>query len=81
LYLRLLSDVLKDLEVEKKLNAPWQVCVTFSDDDNPDTTFSLKPARIESNMALHALQTDVRVITDNVYARVTAKAGVILESI
>jgi hypothetical protein len=32
-------------------------------------------------MALHALQTDVRVITDNVYARVTAKAGVILESI
>lgn len=74
-HLRLLSDVLKDLEIEEKLHVPWQVAVTFSDAENPDTTFSLKPARTGPGTKLEDLQADTRVITENVYDRVTAKAG------
>jgi hypothetical protein len=40
---RLLSDGLKDLRHAGSLSTSWQVVVTFSDRDNPDTTFSLEP--------------------------------------
>ncbi|MDA1090566.1 MAG: hypothetical protein O3A85_09675 [Proteobacteria bacterium] len=79
-HLRLLSDVMKDLEIEKKLSVPWQVNVTFSDADNPDTTFSLEPARIDNSTLLESLQADITVITASVYNRVTAKASVMLNN-
>lgn len=79
IFLRLLSDVLKDLEFEQHPMVPWEVNVTFSDKDNPDTTFSLEPVGTNANTLLADLQADVKVLTENVYNRVTEKAGVLMK--
>ena len=42
-HLRLLTAGLDKLKQAKKLHAAWQVVVTYSDPDNPETTFSLEP--------------------------------------
>lgn len=62
-HLRLLSDGLKDLRIAKRLNCPWQVAVTFSDPENPETTFSLEPAVApDPTYALAALRKDAMTI-------------------
>lgn len=79
-YLRILSSVLRDLDIEERLEVPWQVRVTFSDDKNPGTAFSLRPdTSDQGNVTLQALQKDVRVITESLYERVMQKAGVLLD--
>ena len=62
-HVRLLSDGLKDLEIANRLHCPWQVAVTFSDPDNPETTFSLEPAVTpDATCELAGLQKDVMTI-------------------
>lgn len=46
-----------------RLSTPWQVVVTHSDADNPDTTFSLEPEPA-SDSSLNSLQGDLRVMAD-----------------
>ena len=43
IHIRLLVDGLKDMEVAGELANSWQIVVTFSDPDNPETTFSFDP--------------------------------------
>jgi hypothetical protein len=43
-HLRLLADGLAKLRSTGRLSTPWRVAVTFSDPDNPRTTFALEPA-------------------------------------
>ncbi len=75
-YVRLLSDVLKDLEIEDRLETPWQVRVTFSDKGNPSTAFALEPeASAGVQPRLETLQGDVLTITECVYERMMEKAS------
>ena len=45
----------------------WQIVLTHSDADNPDTTFSLEPGPASED-SLHALQGDLRVMSDELAA-------------
>jgi len=67
--------VLKNLEISKLLNVPWQVRVTFSGDDNPATAFSLEPVNDQSGkLNLPALQQDVQVIAERLEEMMKEKA-------
>lgn len=62
-HIRLLTDGIKELEKDGKIQASWQVAVTFSDSDNPETTFSLEPALSrDAKLGLPALRKDARTI-------------------
>ena len=64
-YVRLLSQGLSKLLAGRRLSAPWQVAITFSDPDNPETTFSLEPSRTaDAPLSLPALQRDASAIAD-----------------
>jgi hypothetical protein len=66
---RVLADVLKNLEIDELTTAPWQVRLTFSDHDNPATTFSLEPViSPDARFTLEDLQGDIRVITQFLYS-------------
>lgn len=76
IYVRLLTDGLKDLEIEGALSARWQVVVTFSDVDNPETTFSLEPAPPSgSALELSALQRDAQVIARSLGSMMNGQAA------
>jgi hypothetical protein len=61
--IRLLMGGLKDMEVSGKLANRWQVAVTFSDPNNPETTFSLEPVVETAKVSvLPKLQADTVVI-------------------
>lgn len=56
-------DGLKEMEVAGRLSCGWRVAVTYSDHDNPETTFSLEPAvQSEEASLLPKLQTDANLI-------------------
>lgn len=75
-HLRLLADGLKAMEISRKLSTPWQVVVTFSDTDNPATTFSLEPAVPAQGTAdLSTLQRDVRTIALSLEEMISEQAG------
>ncbi len=58
-HLRILADGLNALFHARRLNAPWRITVTFSDADNPRTTFALEPVQQSNQLAtLPALQPD-----------------------
>ena len=59
IYLRLLRDGLSQLKLSGRLKSPWDVVVTYSDPDNPDTTFSVQPSQQDRTIPLDALRTDV----------------------
>lgn len=73
---RLLADGLGALKRAGKLRAPWQVVVTFSDPDNPDTTFSLEPVTSPgSSIALRSLQDDLAEIARSLKAMIGTEAS------
>jgi hypothetical protein len=62
-HLRLLADGLARLTHARRLHAVWRVVVTFSDADNPRTTFALEPAVVlEGGATLQQLQGDAAEI-------------------
>jgi len=74
-HVRLLSDTMEELRIRKVITVPWRVRVTFSDDDNPETTFSIKPetahlARVE----LSDLQADIAAIAEHLGPVITEQA-------
>lgn len=62
-HLRSLAEAIGSLVHGRRLSARWQVVVTYSDADNPDTTFSLEP-QPETDDCLAALQHDLRVMAE-----------------
>ena len=62
-HIRGLSEAVTRLFHARRLSARWQVVLTYSDPDNPDTTFSLEPEPA-ADLALNALQADLRVMAD-----------------
>lgn len=80
-YVRLLSDVLKELEIDELINGPWQVRLTFTDEDNPATTFSLEPEiGTGSPSSLKVLQEDVKVITQYLPPMFTRRAELLAKT-
>ena len=74
--IRVLSDVLKNLEIEERIAVPWQVRLTFSEENNPATTFSLEPEiGLDSRVTLDELRGDIRIITEFLHCRVMERAG------
>lgn len=68
-HLRVLANAVAGMHGARMLSTCWQVAVTHSDNDNPDTTFSLEPAADGGGKSLQELQRDARVIADNLEPR------------
>jgi hypothetical protein len=64
-HLRVLADALEELHLSNRLNTSWRVVLTFSDEDNADTTFSLEPGPAASLPPLAALQRDIDTIAEH----------------
>ncbi len=64
-HLRVLAGAVKELHLAEKLSVPWRVVLTFSDEDNADTTFSLEPSLDHKRPLLPALQRDVDTIAEH----------------
>lgn len=81
LYLRLLADSLHQLKGAGQIKAPWQVVVSFSDPDNPETTFSIQPA-IEhgASITLSEFWHDVRQIAGSLEAAIMERSSSIVTS-
>jgi hypothetical protein len=62
-HIRGLAEAVQRLFNARRLSARWLVVLTYSDPDNPDTTFSLEPEP-GADLSLSALQTDLRVMAD-----------------
>jgi len=73
-HLRVLADAIKELHLIEKLSVPWQIRVTFSDNDNAETTFSLQPRIDPSNVELASLQNDIDAIALALREQVLAEA-------
>ncbi|NKB60269.1 MAG: hypothetical protein GKS00_28515 [Alphaproteobacteria bacterium] len=72
--LRVLADAITALHIERKLNVPWRIALTFSDDDNADTTFSLEPVLEQERPTLASLQHDVDTIAAHLRSGVFVQA-------
>lgn len=64
-HLRLLAEALKEMHIQKWTSVPWRVGVTFSDPDNPDTTFTLEPDPNGTFATLASLQKDIAAIAEH----------------
>ncbi len=63
--LRVLADAVKELHLAEKLSVPWRVTLTFSNEDDADTTFYLEPNLDHERPLLPALQRDIDAIADH----------------
>lgn len=63
MHIRSLAEAVHHLFSTRRLSARWQVVLSYSDPDNPDTTFSLEPEPA-ADLSLTALQADLRVMAD-----------------
>ena len=78
---RLFANGLADLKFAKQLNASWNIVVTYSDPDNPDTAFSVEPIlAADSKIALRELQGDVATIARSLQAMMNGEAKKLLEA-
>ena len=73
-YPDLISELLSDLAIARRLSLPWHVCVV-SWGDSLDVTFAIEP-RIDpmSKPELNKLRHDARVIADSLMSDIKAKA-------
>ena len=66
-HIRGLADAINRLFNAGRLSTRWQIVLTHSDADNPDTTFSLEPEPAPA-VALDTLQADLRAMSDELAA-------------
>jgi len=64
-HLRVLANAVMELHLAEKLSVPWRVVLTFSDEDNADTTFSLEPNLDHERPLLPALRRDIDTIAEH----------------
>lgn len=74
-HLRVLAESIKELHLQKKLTAPWHIVITFSDNDNTDTAFSLEPSLDQIRPSLEAIQKDIDVIAEHLHGQVFTEAN------
>ncbi len=74
-HVRVLAESLKQLHMDGKLNALWHVVITYSANDNSDTTFSLEPQLNGAAPApLAKLQKDIDTIAEFLHDRMFDEA-------
>ena len=73
-HVRVLANAIEKLHLTKNLNVHWRVALSFSDDDNADSTFSLEPKLETEQPLLSALQRDVDTIAEHLRDEVIAEA-------
>lgn len=71
-HIRALAKAVDRLFGAKRLSARWRVVLTYSDPDNPDTTFSLEPEFTGAGQTLDGLQADARAIAEGLEAHFRA---------
>jgi hypothetical protein len=64
IHIRILGECLEDLFHKDIINARWRVALTFSDDNNADTTFCVEPITDDNPQPLEMLQKDVATIAE-----------------
>ncbi len=75
IHVRVLADALSALQLKKVLRTDWEVVVTFSDPDNLDTTYALRPKQGDKTPTLDNLQADLRTLTRNLVAQCQRSAN------
>ncbi len=65
-HVRALATTLSYIHAMRTLNTTWVVEIAHSDNDNPDTTFSLHPKLDDPEISLEQLQSDMKVIYKNI---------------
>jgi len=73
-HLRVLANAVKGLHLRGALSVPWQVVLTFSDDQDANTTFSLEPNLVDSVPSLEKLQGDLKTIAEHLHRSVFTEA-------
>ena len=63
-HIRALADAVDSLFRARLLSTRWEIVLTYSDSDNPDTTFSLEPESAGKCENLCDLQNDLRVLAE-----------------
>lgn len=77
--LRLLDNCLKKLEINGKVAVRWQVAISFSDPDNPETTFAIQPAlHPGQDVSLQRLQADAYAIATSLNQDLATEAKFLL---
>ncbi len=72
--IRVLSDVLTDLQYENLTMFDWQISLTHSMPDTPTPTFSLHPAGVStSSLALPEMQSDLKSMSECIAVRFMEK--------
>lgn len=61
-HVRALAGTLRQLELDCRLHASWQVALVPWDPTNPDCCFSLQPSEVPPETSLDALQADIAAI-------------------
>jgi hypothetical protein len=64
-HLRVLDNAVNALFLNQRISIPWGVALIFSHPENLDTTFSLEPKVYEKKSYLADLQSDLKIITEN----------------
>jgi len=73
--IRLINDHMSQLFIKKIAGTPWRVQVTNSDQDNPDTGFSIEPDLANGgDVSLEGLRRDVLKITETLNEGVSTAA-------
>lgn len=65
-HIRVLADAIMQIYTKIGLNTKWVVEITHSDNDNPDTTFSLHPKIENDDIDLKKLQADLETVHSNI---------------
>jgi hypothetical protein len=74
-YPRLVDDHLHGLRIAETLAYPWRVCLTYSEDDNVDTAFSIEPdLSFKERPKLAPLRSDLGVIADSIAKGIRGRA-------
>lgn len=75
-HLRLLAEMLSQLKIDNVTKAQWEVAVGFSDVDNPDTTFALRPQmKPDHGYSLWQLQADAAAMARELEPALSRKAA------
>jgi hypothetical protein len=77
--LRLLDSCIKNLEINGNISVRWQITISFSDPDNPETTFAIQPAlQPGQDVSLQRLQADALVIATSLNDNLVNEAKFLL---
>lgn len=73
-HVRVLANAVAKLHRTRNLSVHWRVALTFSDDDNADSTFSLEPKLDSEQPLLTTLRRDINTITEHLREEVIVEA-------